>query len=829
MADKPPHFDISAAVVRQLGEELVSDEVTAIVELVKNAYDADATFANVVVNTKDPPPASATNAGGTKGYVTIEDDGLGMNEDDIRNGWLMISLSAKRKMKAAGKRTPKGRTPLGDKGLGRLSTQKLGENLDMVTRKDGSPDTLRVSFSWAAFSDDRSLGDVPVSIRNAPAPGRAKGTELIISGLRNSSVWEGTAADQLVADLSQIISPFPEARSFLVTLKINGRPIDLGQVSEKVREAAVGRFRFNFAKGTLSLAGSIRLAKLRGNDPDFYDRWVASDNGQAFLDFLKKKPAASLLQPSKNKTHFVDFNYSIALADLGDVDTIPDTRNPSKRVPADPGPFSGEIDDFLLRGDEAGAKLGGLSNATEIRQVVKKQAGIKVFRDGFGIKPYGINGQDWLRLGAGWTSAGSYYSLRPDNVLGFVLITEAENAHLKEKTDREGFVSNPWSQNFQRLVVHVSTVVSDLYELIRRTLNEYRSALKAEDHTFEGSVKAVADAGNVAEQLASYSAKSASLRKNTDATRDRLKAVTDRISKTPIFTSAAEREVAELLGEAKAAFEASTALFAELDDYTSQARTLANLVATLAPRLDVLTDQLADFSELAGLGMLAEALTHEVFNQTDRLMLQASSATKKGQAARPQNRDLIQFARDVTSTVSVLRTLITHLTPSLRYQRDSLETIEISGLLREVRDHFRARWQTSQFECKISLTGSDFDIEINRGRMLQVIDNLVLNAEYWLKEKAERDPAFKPEITIDYEPYSLRVSDNGPGVERSVEGALFEPFVTLKPKAQGRGLGLFITTQIVESFGGTISLLPDRNPDGRRYIFELDLTSVGRD
>ena len=112
MPDRP-HFDISAAVVRQLGEELVSDEVTAIVELVKNAYDADATFANVIVNTKDHLPADATNYGAAKGFITIEDDGLGMSEDEIRSGWLMISLSAKREMKAGGRKTPKGRTPLG--------------------------------------------------------------------------------------------------------------------------------------------------------------------------------------------------------------------------------------------------------------------------------------------------------------------------------------------------------------------------------------------------------------------------------------------------------------------------------------------------------------------------------------------------------------------------------------------------------------------------------------------------------------------------------------------------------------------------------------------
>lgn len=827
MPDNPPHFDISAAVVRQLGEELVSDEVTAIVELVKNAYDADATYANVVVNTKDPPPSGATDFGEARGYVTIEDDGLGMDEGDIRTGWLMISLSAKRKMKAAGGRTPKGRTPLGDKGLGRLSTQKLGQNLDMITRKDGLAASLHVSFSWAAFGDDRSLGDVPVSIRQASAPGRTKGTQLIISGLRNPDVWEGAAADQLVTDLSQIISPYPEARSFLVTLRINGRPIDLGQVSEQVRKAAVGRFFFTFKDGKLSVNGSIRLVKLRGNLPDFYDSAISKDNGRAFFDYLQKKSPTQSLRLSRDKTQFVDFSYEVDLASLGDVDMIPAPVDQERRIPADPGPFVGEIDDFVLRGDEMGASLGGLANATEIREIIRKQAGIKVFRDGFGIKPYGVNGQDWLKLASGWTSAGSFYGLRPGNVMGFVLISEADNAHLKEKTDREGFVSNPWSQNFQRLVVQVTDTISRLYETIRRSLNDYRNELASKAHPFDTSRQAIADATTASAQLSTYTAKAAALRQTTEATREKLRTVAERIDKTPIFTSAAERDVSPLLAEARAAIDASSALFAEIEDHAAQARILANIVTALAPKLDVLTDQLNDFSELAGLGLLAEALSHEIQHQADRLMRQAASAAKKAQATRPQNHDLLQFTRDVTSTVSVLRGLIEHLGPSLRYQRDRLDKIEVSGLLKEVREHFQTRWETDHFECRMILTGSDFEIETNRGRMLQVIDNLLLNSEYWLKEAIKRDRAFKAEINIDYEPFRLRIWDNGPGVDRAVEDSLFEPFITLKPRNQGRGIGLFVTAQIMESFGGSIVLLPDRNPEGRRFIFELDLTSIG--
>ncbi len=821
-----PHFDVSAAVVRQLGEELVSDEVTAIVELVKNAYDADATYANVVVNTVDAPPKEWPAYPDAQGFITIEDDGFGMSEDEITSGWLVISLSSKRTMKSGGGRTPKGRTPLGDKGLGRLSTQKLGENLEMVTRKDGSPSSSRVSFSWSAFRDDRSLSEVPVSISTAQEPERLKGTVLAMTGLRNPEVWRGAAAEQLVVDLSQIISPFPEARPFRVTLKIDGRPIDLGQVSERVRNAAVGRFSFAFVDGRLTIDGAIRLAKLRGNDANAYDTLLAPDNGKAFFEHLCKRPLPIDLRYGPDGAHFATFSYSVELATLGDVDTIASLDEPGRRIPADPGPFTGEIDDFLLRGDQAAVKLAGLANANEVQQVVKRQAGIKVFRDGFGIKPYGINGQDWLRLAAGWTSAGSFYGLRPQNVLGFVLISEASNSHLKEKTDREGFVANPWSQNFQRLVSHVASTIGDLYETIRRTFNDYRREMAERVRPLGSSRQVVSDAASVAERLASYSSRAVGLRGAAAIARERIQKVTDRVGATPVLSSAGERELADLLSEANAALTASNVLFGEMEEYGEQAKALADIVATLAPRLDVMSDQLSDFSELAGLGLVAETLSHEVQNQTDRLMQQASGAIKKAQSARPPNRDLVQFGQEVTSAASALRRLVGHLGPSLRYQRDKVEVIEMSSLVRDLKDHFKVRWEGYGFECSFKISGSDFEIETNRGRMLQVLDNLFINSEYWLKQALARDPLFKPEIHVDYEPYRVRVWDNGAGVDRSVEDALFEPFVTLKPKAQGRGLGLFINAQILESIGGQAVLLPDRNDQGRRFVFEIDLTSV---
>ena len=822
-----PHFDISAAVVRQLGDELVSDEITAIVELVKNAYDADADYAHVVVNTTATPADAASKFPKAVGYITIDDDGMGMDREDIERGWLIISLSSKRVMKAAGQTTPKGRTPLGDKGLGRLSTQKLGRNLELYTRKDAQPGTLHVAFAWDAFTDNKSLSEVPVSIDPAPKPGRPKGTMLVISGLRNAEVWRGAAVQKLVADLSQVISPFAEARPFLVTLRIDGRPIDLGQVSAKVRGAAVGKFAIDFTSGEMTLAGKFRLVKLRGNDPDGFETLLARDNGRAFFEYLKgRKGAPVAFRYSEDPNYFLEFDYGLPLSALGGVEIVPAPEPGKPPVVANPGPFHAEIDEFLLRGDEVGAKLGGLANTTEVRDIVALHAGIKVFRDGFAIKPYGLNGEDWLRLSAQQTSATSYYGLRPQNIIGFVSISEATNGNLKEKTDREGFVSDPYSQNFRRLMLQAVETIGGFYEWSRRNFNTYKANIPTPSKPFEGGRRAVTDAAAVARRLAAYTQSAKSLEANTAAAGKKINAVTARIHQAPVLSSAAERELAELLAEAQQALGESQALFTELMIYSAEAKELADIVAVLSPRLDVLSDQLQDFSELAGLGLLAEALSHEVQNQTDRLMQKASVAVTRARKTVPPNVDLLVLGQEVTSAASALRRQIGHLSPSLRYQRDKIEIFPISRLLGEILEHFADRWVENAIEVDTEPGSADFAVKTNRGRLTQVVDNILLNAEYWLKQAQARSADFTPKLAVDYASPRIRIWDNAGGVDPVVEGALFEPFITLKRKDEGRGLGLFISAQILESMGCTIALLGERNEHGRRYIFELDLSGI---
>ena len=118
-------FDVNT--FRLLGRELITDRITAVFELVKNCYDANATqvnvnLYNVTVNTDDRK-------------ITISDNGVGMSYDDIENKWMVVGTNSKRTILYSVK--PFVRRFVGEKGIGRFAVDKLGGNLSIKTKKKG--------------------------------------------------------------------------------------------------------------------------------------------------------------------------------------------------------------------------------------------------------------------------------------------------------------------------------------------------------------------------------------------------------------------------------------------------------------------------------------------------------------------------------------------------------------------------------------------------------------------------------------------------------------------------------------------------------------------
>jgi signal transduction histidine kinase len=160
--------------------------------------------------------------------------------------------------------------------------------------------------------------------------------------------------------------------------------------------------------------------------------------------------------------------------------------------------------------------------------------------------------------------------------------------------------------------------------------------------------------------------------------------------------------------------------------------------------------------------------------------------------------------------------------------RERRDTFQMSAFLKDFSSFFSARYSDGLIKLKTSVA-RDFSISINRGRLTQVFDNLVLNSEYWIKESQRRVP-FEGIISIECDDPNIVIRDNGPGIAPRVESSLFEAFVTTKPRDRGgRGLGLFVVQQLLNGDGCTVRLLPERDSDGRRRAFEIDLSNVKRD
>lgn len=458
---EPLRFDINAAVVFRLGEELITDDVQALVELVKNCYDADATWVKVTIDSNGPNDSGGDYAD-AKGTIVVEDNGHGIDENAIRRGWLTIANSPKREEKEAGQVTALGRTPIGDKGLGRLGTQRLAWNVEVFTRAQAAPREERyIAFSWEDFLAASKLGDVPVSSTRTAEEDGAPGTRLVLSGLREPEVWQASdKLRELQRRLSALISPFEDLSDFHVHVEVDGKRMELAEIHRRLRETAQLRYRFEFDGERFRVEGHARLSYFRpgdAGDQKVLGAILRRDKGRALLTFLAERSSKGRpprLSGTDEEGWFVAFGTERALDDLPGVRRVDGS-------PVNPGPFQGEVDAVSL--EPGDARSAGVGRVSEYRQLVRDLAGIRVYRDGFGIRM----GEDWLGLGRQWTGGGSYYGLRPGNVLGFVKISARGNPDLVETTSREGFQETAHYDNFRRLLSEFVGFAGDAQEFLR--------------------------------------------------------------------------------------------------------------------------------------------------------------------------------------------------------------------------------------------------------------------------------------------------------------------------------------------------------------------------
>ena len=814
-------FDINPHIVRQLGGELVPDDITALMELVKNAYDADSPYVRININTKESYGDEKLKYPNNKGYIIIEDGGFGMNETVILKSWLTISYSQKRADENNVKpKTPLGRTPLGDKGLGRLSTQRLADCCEIFTCTDGSIEKLHVAFDWREFDKADQLSKVPVFFDRIPTS-QSKGTKLILTNLHRPSTWEGDELAALKGQLSQLISPFVENRPFQVYMTVNGESINIVQEFADLINVSLANYSFTFDGKVLEISGTIKAPKLIGNNAeskDNYRVYIESDNGKKFANyFLAKKNDSTCFIPKDGGILAFKKRLSI-LSDVPGLKILDGKK-------CDPGSFHGNIYDFSLNNNKEGDE-SIFNSFSEYKAFIKSQTGIKIYRDGFSVFPYGLGDNDWLGLRTGTTSGSSFYGLRSDNTVGFFAISEGVNSNLKDKTDRTGFIKNEYSDNFFVLAKRIVDESNSFVERIRRTYNEYIKENKqtsSKIKTISEAYSLMNDAGKTSVEI--YESIEP-IKKEISSIHDKAQRMYETKKEGSLFSKEEDKEVSELLNEVQTLLAKANTLLISVGGILRKSQQLGDVLDIIKPKIDILEQQLQDFSELAAIGLTSESITHELGQIIERLSEKNRLFRNKMAHSQLNEDDARLLSEYINTAINGLKVQLKHIDPTLRYTKEQKEQIELTHFFEsEEMPYFQNSFEAYDIKYVV-VSEVNFSITINKGRLIQIIDNIINNSLYWIKVRKEQDPSYAPQISIVIAKPWIYIYDNGYGIANSVEDSLFEPFVTTKPRGKGRGLGLFIISQLLDAVGCSIMLEQRRNEYNKRYIFAINLSNV---
>lgn len=248
-----------ARIVRTIGRDLISNEIVALVELIKNAYDADAKKVRIVF--EDPLQPS-------QGGILIEDDGVGMTLATIQRAWFEPATVSKTK----DIRSAAGRRVTGEKGIGRFAAARIAQAMEMESLAIGRRKMVRVRFDWGRFDDESLyLDQVRCRWEESPASkGRGHGTTLHLT--RMNDAWDAESFLCLRGELSRLISPHRGTNDFEIEMVLPDRFKDYAGVITP--PPVLGKPHYRFA-GDVDAKGSVN-ATYEG--PDTHEAISISDD-----------------------------------------------------------------------------------------------------------------------------------------------------------------------------------------------------------------------------------------------------------------------------------------------------------------------------------------------------------------------------------------------------------------------------------------------------------------------------------------------------------------------------------------------------------------------
>jgi len=665
--------------------------------------------------------------------IEVSDAGSGMTLSEIGTNFLTLGTPARKREVDKILSQGGSKTPLGEKGIGRLSAMRLGQRLKLETARAEDAYINTLEIDWRMFENlDAMIEDIKIEPRKGPRKQNEKwhGTKLTVGGLLED--WtEKRVRNFADYDFARLTDPFLDPKSRpRIGLYWNGTRIAIPWLDPELIENAHA-----------SLTGTYTV---KAGEPKLDLKMVATKLGN--FEHPRETDSLTLMRP-----------------DLEGLLSGTDNELPDGAL-ASVGDFEFEIYWFNRR---YLAKIEAIGNQAAVRALVKKWSSIMLFRDGFRVFPYGDQEDDWLGLDA--VALGrTGYVLNKNQFIGHVRISRVGNPKLMDQTNREGLRETPESQVFVG-VIH-DAVTERLWSFFSDVDLRYR--------------KRTQDLGDI--------------KKDVGDLEKRAKTAMGKLRKY------VPRDDAEIFTD----LEHSLREFHELSTRAQQ-------------RIEELEDSSRQMVQMAGVGLLVEMVAHELARSTESAL--ASLEGLRGKDLPQEVKVRLETLRaEIKSISKRLRVLDEASVPG----RQRAETFDLVRLLEDLKEGHAPQFTRHSIEMKIRSPKGPLRVKLVKGMVVQILENLISNSIYWMKIRADREAGYRPviEVRLETHPLAIRFSDNGRGIAPDHRERVFRAYWSLKEKSKRRGLGLFIAASNAEDLKGqlTLSDKPDKQT-GRLHEFVLEL------
>jgi signal transduction histidine kinase len=780
------HFNVSAGLKRVLGRELITNDEVAIFEMVKNSFDAGATTVHLYIDDK---------------RIVVADDGSGMSLEDIMTKWLFVAYSSKRDGHLTrdfrDRAAARGHFA-GSKGVGRFSSDRLGDRLKLQTRSKAHRSPIHVlETDWASFEGDdkRRFDSIPVfrstvtafELPNELASFGNKlthGTVIEISGLRHQ--WRRAELQSLKAALAKLINPFGNSA--------DGFSIHIcapGEIAEDTRQR--------------------RRAKASGGEPSARDVINGLVGNFIFADLRER---TTFIEARIEGSHI----YS-TIVDRGEI--IYKIREPNTYTLLATAGFRCELYYLNHSAKTTFARRVGLPSV--------QFGSVFLFRNGFRVYPIGEDGQDWFGFDRR-KQQGFARFLGSREIIGRVDVAGAESDFQEASSRNQGLIETAAVRELQRCVM----------EHCLKRLEKYVVPVSWVD-------KADADSDDISRLL-------------TDSGRARVAAaVAKLVDNDDIELLSYSKRLVQILNERSGEFEASLASFRLIAHKAGDAKLIAQI--DLAERRfedlrrsEAEARKIADRERAASLKATERALRaesdadlarserdierrrarfldalvdvdvsrivnlhHQVTIYSVDLNQQIENLLVETQGRKSIPRDEIVKALEQMSFLNRRIQAATKFATVAKFQLDSGEIeVDLPSFIEEYIVTVPALSGVKRTVIEVQNDHPGFVVRFNPMDVGIIVENLISNG------KRANAKCIRFGITgRDDKAILLTVSDDGHGLARGADPErIFEMGYTT---TGGSGLGLYHVRQVLSGMNGSIEF--DRSHTGPGAQFKIAIAS----